>query len=299
MQMLTMTSILGAVFLLVSSVTTTRAQVIISEPDLSGGSQLISYFDAREGSTTFVNVRNSGSERANVKFDLVPASFFQPDSQAFSLAPGEVRVIDIGAEKDAGTIPPEQGIALLSVVNDEGLPIERPVLTGNFTVANLLTGSAWGSPSIGRSGRIITDGTAPGTGTVIDGTTVLYQIIEPTILRLATYYNPQRLAPVEARGSQLIFVNFKDSVRNLPLIGAETIWDVTATSGAQGTPLSARILVGGITDRDLVSVFGPGANGSAGGGGFTRVGGTESSNRFIFFVQALGTFGTGYLLPNL
>ena len=298
--MRTMTTILGAVLLLLSCVTTTRAQLIISEPDLSGGSQLIFYYDAREGSTTFLNVRNSGSQPVRVHFLLCSPTFESQIIQAFTLAAGAVRVIDIGAEKAAGTIPAQQGIALLSVVNEDLLPIEQPVLTGNFTVANLATGSAWGSPAIGRSARSVIDGKAPPTGTVINAMTVLYQIIEPDILRLATYYNPETLAPVEARGSQIIFVNFQDSFANaLLLASASTTWDVTATRGAEGTPLSGQIEVSGVTDRDLVSVFGTEANGASGGGGFTRVGGSVNATRFIFFVQALGTFGMGHLLPNL
>lgn len=54
--MRTMTAIVGALLLLSSSVSATHAQVIITEPDLASGSQLIFYYDAREGFTTFVNV---------------------------------------------------------------------------------------------------------------------------------------------------------------------------------------------------------------------------------------------------
>ena len=47
-----------------------------------------------------------------------------------------------------------------------------------------------------------------------------------------------------------------------------------------------------------MSILGTEANGAPGGGGFVRGNGTENASRFIFFVQSLGTFGTGYLLPN-
>jgi len=52
-------------------------------------------------------------------------------------------------------------------------------------------------------------------------------------------------------------------------------------------------------EHDLVSILGTEVNGASGGGGFDiDSGGTENANRLIFFVQSLGTFGTGYPLPH-
>ncbi|MND09571.1 hypothetical protein D3C83_330160 [compost metagenome] len=63
--------------------------------------------------------------------------------------------------------------------------------------------------------------------------------------------------------------------------------------------LGAALEVTGVTQRDLVSVLGTEANGSSAGGGFDlNSGGTANANRLVFFVQALGSFGTGYLLPH-
>lgn len=60
-----MIAIVGAL-LLSSGAMTTQAQVIVSQPDLASGSQLIFYYDAREGFTTFVNIRNSGGAAPDV-----------------------------------------------------------------------------------------------------------------------------------------------------------------------------------------------------------------------------------------
>jgi hypothetical protein len=83
------------------------------------------------------------------------------------------------------------------------------------------------------------------------------------------------------------------------LTAASTNWLFFARRGADGTPLSAQVEVTGVTERDVVSVLGAEANGAPAGGGFVRGAGTENANRFIFFVQSLGTFGTGYLLPTI
>jgi hypothetical protein len=194
-------------------------------------------------------------------------------------------------------------VAVASILNGDGLPVHNRVLQGNFTVANLATGSAWGSPAAGRGARDFI-GREPPSGTVVDGVSTKYQIIQPDALVLATYYNPQTLAPVADHGNQLIFVNFVDGLGDgvgfsAPLTPASTNWLFFVRRGADGTAVSTQVEVTGITERDLVSVLGAEANGTPGGGGFVRGAGTENANRFIFFVQSLGTFGTGYLLPSI
>jgi len=64
-----MTSTLGALLLMLSGAATAHAQLSILEPDLSSGSQLIFYYDAREGFTTFVNLRNSSGTDQTVRLD--------------------------------------------------------------------------------------------------------------------------------------------------------------------------------------------------------------------------------------
>lgn len=103
----------------------------------------------------------------------------------FPLEVGAVRVIDIGDLKNTNGLPAQQGIAIASVLHASGLPIHfNRVLAGNFTVANLTTGSAWGSPAVGRSARNVVDGTEPANGTIVDASQVAYQIIEPSAFAL-------------------------------------------------------------------------------------------------------------------
>lgn len=84
-----------------------------------------------------------------------------------------------------------------------------------------------------------------------------------------------------------------------PPTAATTTWGVIVTRGADGTFLTGSVDTTGVTESDLVSVLGTEANGAVGGGGLTKGAGTSVANRFVFFVQALATFGTGYLLPQL
>ncbi len=295
-------SIFGALLLVLSNAVTTHAQMVIKQPDLARSSQLIFYYDAREGFTTFANIQNFGSDPLRIRLALWGPTLTSDLSSTFDLAGGAVRVVDIGSFKGSG-LPAQQGIAIASILNDQGLPIHNRVLQGNFTVANLATGSAWGSPAAGRSARDFI-GQEPPNGTVVDGVNVKYQIIQPDAVVLATYYNPQTLAPVADHGNQLIFVNFLDGLGDgvgfsAPLTPASTNWLFFVRRGADGTAVSTQVEVTGITERDLVSVLGAEANGTPGGGGFVRGAGTENANRFIFFVQSLGTFGTGYLLPSI
>jgi hypothetical protein len=297
-----MTAILGALLLLSSSATTTHAQVVIQEPDLASGSQLIFYYDAREGFTTYVNIRNSGGADQTVLLEVWSPNFeTRLALDPFPLATGAVRVIDIGMLKTTAGMAAQNGIAVASVLDASGFPIHfAQALAGNFTVANLATGSAWGSPAAGRSAIQLSNQQPPANGTIVNGSLVIYQLIEPTSLALAAYSNPEFLSPVQDHGNQLLFVNFKDGVgAGSPLTAATTNWGMIVTRGPEGEILGAAVEVTGVVERDLVSILGTEVNGSSGGGGFDiNSGGTENANRLIFFVQALGTFGTGYLLPH-
>jgi hypothetical protein len=300
-----MTAIVGTLLLLLSSAMTTHAQGVITQPDLTFGSQLIFYYDAREGFTTFVNIRNDGFRSGGaltIQLEVWGPTFDVGTkvTKTFSLDSFTTRVTDIGALKTTDGLPAQQGIVVASIVDGSGMPIHIRALAGNFTVANLATGSAWGSPALGRSARKL-DGTPPADGTVVNGTTVFYQVIQADALALATYYNPQSLAPVQDHGNQVIFVNFKDNAgAGAPLTAATTTWTALIFRGNDGMLMGGPFDVTGVTERDLASILGDGANGASGGGGFARTATPlQTANRFIFFVQSLGTFGTGYLLPTV
>ena len=259
------------------------------------GDQVIFYYDARADFTTFIALRNSGDDELTVSVLYYGPTFSTPFSKAVTLAGGALTIIDVGALRDAG-LPAQPGVAIATAVNLAGQPIVTRALTGNFTVANLLTGSAFGAHGVARSAS--GDAQFPPLGSVIGVENGTLRPIRPSSALLAAYYDPATLAPVSASGNQLIFVNFEDTYG--PTYGAaigSTSWDVVARRG-NGAGISERTFTAnGVTISDLASVAGTGVNGAAGSIAFFANDGSPSVNRFIYFAESLGTFGTGYLLP--
>lgn len=288
----------------------------IERPD-GIGDQVIYYYDARDGFTTFITVRNTSATERTVAVMFFSGGFSVPFEQEVTLAAGELRVLDVGSFRALG-LAPQPGVAMAFAVNVAGSPIVTRALNGNFTVANLATNSAWGAAAAARSaleipilmgagtegaGEMPDGGVAgmayivPTLGTVIDGSNVFLQPIQPAQLDLAAYYNPNDLAPVADGGNQLIFVSFSD------LAGATYVATPTATSWSvravrnNGTLITETTYgLSGVAVTDLASVAGSGVNGASGSIQF-QAPVVSGVTRMIFFAEALGTFGTGYLLP--
>ncbi len=292
-----------ALALLVGSARTTHAIVVPLAEPASVGSQLIFYYDTREGFTTFANLGQVGLEPVIVRVEFYGPTFdptTQPAVNTYILEPFGTRVIDVGALKEGIGLAAQQGIAVASVVNDASEPIHVPSLTGNFTVANLATGSAWGSPAVARSARFEFDGSTVPVGVVVDGVTVVYQSIQPERLTLAAYYDPRTLAPVSAHGNQVIFVNLTNAATKGAFVTpGSTTWEIDVGPHEGGPSTFTTVTVSGVTEFDLVSLVGEAANGGAGGLLFGSREMHIGESRLIFFAQSLGTFGTGYLLPTV
>jgi hypothetical protein len=223
-------------------------------------------------------------------------AFGTPFSRTVTLASGGLSVLDVGVLRGSG-LPAQAGAAFATPVNGVGTPVVTGALTGNFTVANLATGSAWGAPAAARS-AIKNDGTFPELGSVIDNATVSLHPIRPAALELASYYNPDNLAPEGDGGNQIIFMNFED-VPGPPLtvqVG-ETTWGVNATRNDGTVIADTTFTATGVTVSNLSSVAGAGVGGASGSIRFFSFVFTDRLSRLIFFTEALGTFGTGYLLP--
>ncbi len=264
------------------------------------GAQLIYYYDARDGFTTFVNLGQVGADEITVRVDFYGPTFQNRFSKTYTVGPIDVRVIDVGALRATDGLPAQQGIAVASVVNALGKPIAvTPLtsLTGNFTVANLATGSAWGSPAAARAAQGIFSGAAPPFGTVVEGD-IGYQRIRPSLLTLAAHYDPRSLAPVSAHGNQVIFITFKDG-EGLDVTSGSTEWTIDGNSRGGQSPIFVTTTVDGVTELDLVSLLGEVANGGPGNLIFSTNEQDFNESRLVFFVQSLGTFGTGYLLPPI
>jgi hypothetical protein len=261
----------------------------------SFGDQVVYYYDARADFTTFLTLRNASDSELTISVLFYGPTFSTPFSKAVTLAGGALTIIDVGSLRGSG-LPAQPGVAIATAVNLAGRPIVTGALTGNFTVANLLTGSAFGAHAAAR--QAFKDSGSLALGDVIGEDGVFLQHIRPRTAILAAYYDPATLAPVSSSGNQLIFINFEDTY--LPTYGAtigSTTWNVSATRGNGAGIAEGMFTANGVTVSDLASVVGPGVNGDAGAIFFRAETDPTPLNRLVYFAESLGTFGTGYLLP--
>jgi hypothetical protein len=221
---------------------------------------------------------------------------------------GGTFTLDVGGLAASG-LPAQAGVAFVTAVDAAGAPLVTRVLTGSFTIANLQTGAAWGSVAAARSAvrveatnpnRPCTESVAaPDRGTIVDGTSVLFPPIQPSAADLAVYYDPDSLAPAALGGNQVIFVTFEDAV-GVPYAAKRvaTEWELVAVRDT-GVPIEADpVETGGVAVTDLVSLLGSAARGARGSIIFNAEASPKRLTRLVYFTQALGTFGTGYLLPT-
>lgn len=266
---------------------------------LAIGDQLIFFYDARDDSTTFLTIKNVGDDELRVTVLFYGPTFSTPLSKALTLPGGALEIVDVRSLRGNG-LPDQPGVAIATAVNLGGQPVVSRALTGNFTVANLSTGSAFGASAAARL-AYQDDGDLAEVGDVIDGSNnARLQNIRPESALLAAYYDPRSLAPVENGGNQLVFINFEDDYS--PRLGAtigSTTWNLSATRSNGSGINSTSFVATGVTVADLASVAGTGVNGSAGSITFSAETDTQNLNRLVYFSESLGTFGTGYLLPQV
>lgn len=288
----------AAIVVLCASVAPAGQNAHILDAPETVGDQLIFYYDTRADFTTFLTIRNRSESELTLSVLFYGPTFSTPFSKAVTLSGGALTIIDAGTLRSNG-LPAQTGIAFATAVDLSGQPITSGALTGNFTIANLLTGSAAGAHAVARS--TLTDGgNVPIAGSVINGEEAILKIIRPAGLLLAAYYDPATLGPVEDGGNQLIFLNFEDRYDPnwFPVIGSTT-WDVTTTRSNGAGINASTFTANGVTVSDIASVAGASVNGSAGSMEFRAPDSNVDLSRMIYFTEALGTFGTGYLLPPL
>lgn len=268
---------------------------IVVQP-ASRGDQVLFYFDARPGFTSFLSLANAGAAPLDVRIDVYGEDLARSEAIELSLPAGGSRTVDVGELRDSGLVS-GPGLAVAYAVDASGLPIVSRALAGNFTVANLATESAWGAPGAARSARLARGGESPSPGTVIDGAALLLDQIRPDAVELAVYHDPDTLESASAGGNQLVFVSFDDVAGRAPEVrGAAMRWVATATHNDGDALAAAAFDTSGVTVSHLEAVVGRGVRGAAGHLELTART-PWAGNRLVFFAQSLGTFATGYLLP--
>ena len=262
------------------------------------GDQLLFYYDARPGFTTFVNLANLGASQLVVRL-----RFYGPDLRSALdrdevLPAGGTRTISLDAIVAAG-LPRQAGLVVAAAIDAAGEPVVTRALAGNFTIANLQTSSAWGAAAIARSGMVRQGGAMvrAAVGTPLDGATARLQQVRPGAVDLSVYYDPLDLEPVERGGNQVVLASFADAVGDgLAVLPATQGWRVTATRNSGETVAEVAHATSAVEITDLASLAGAAVEGSAGRLSLVAQG-TTAANRLAFFVESLGTFATGYLLP--
>ena len=262
------------------------------------GDQLLFYYDARPGFTTFVNLANLGASQLTVRL-----RFYGPDLRAALdrdevLPAGGTRTVSLDAIVAAG-LPRQAGLAVAAAIDAAGEPVVSHALAGNFTIANLQTNSAWGAAAIARSGMVRQGGAMvrAAVGVPLDGATARLQQVRPGAVDLSVYYDPLDLEPVERGGNQVVLASFADAVGDgLAVLPASQGWRVTATRNSGETVADVAHVTTAVEVTDLASLAGDAVEGSSGRLSLLAQGAT-AANRLAFFVESLGTFATGYLLP--
>lgn len=262
----------------------------------SRGDQLLAYFDARDGFTSFVNVANTGEQPLLVRIDLRGADLRPVLSWSELLGAQATRTIDVGALRDSG-LAAEPGLAVVTAIEDAGAAIASDALAGNFTVASLRLGSAWGAPAIARRAHLAATGGAAPVGTRVDGTNVVLAPLRPAAVELATYHAASTLERPELGGNQVIFVSFDDVAGALPDLAPAAMRWVVEAARHDGTVIEAAAVdTDGVEVAHLEELLGRDAVDAS--GRLELVARTPSAdNRLVFFAQSLGSFATGYLLP--
>lgn len=269
----------------------------LSEPE-AVGDQVVYFFDARQNFTTFLTLRSIASSSVTVRVLFYTGNFSSPFEQSVVLAPGNLRVIDVGSLRQSG-LPSQPGVAIATAVDGSNQSVVTRALAGNFTVANLVTGSGWGAAGAARSAEQKNSQVPPTVGTVINGSSVFLPPIAPHAADLAAYYDPNQLAPPADGGNELLFLSFEDVAGAVYSASpVSTSWTVQARRNDGSVIANTNFDATGVVVSDLETVAGSGVNGATGWIRFTAPTLASPPTRLIYFSETLGTFGTGYLLPN-
>jgi hypothetical protein len=280
-----------------------QAQATIGTP-LASGDQLIFFYDARPGRTPFLSVSNPSSDAINVQVAYYNAALDTIlGEEVVAIEQAGNLVIDPTSSTTAGSAG---GVA----VGNAGLAVITPVagpgssqavvppapLTGNFTLANVTLGSAFGENAIGRL-AVNGSGGHASAGQNVNGSTIRYQRFTPEVLMVPVFFNPNSLGAPENDGNRVILAAFNDVYT--PSFGLTPLSDnPTATffnrQGVQFAP-SNGFAVSGVLLSNLQEVSG-GASFNSSGKVFFDVN-AGGGNVFGIFSQSQGPFASGQRMP--
>jgi hypothetical protein len=283
------------------------AQTTITTP-LASGDQLIFFYDARTGRTPFLSFSNPASSGINVDVAFYNAGLDTRIAElSCSLGAASNLLIDPTAStppaactvvSGAGAANGNAGLAVITPVAGPGSTqavVPPAPLTGNFTLANLTLGSAFGENAFGRL-AVNSDGSKAAAGQNVDGSTVLYQRFTPAVLMVPVYFNPNTLGAPENDGNRVILAEFNDQYGARFDVGPLTDSPTATLFTNVGHQLASQTLsVTGVLLSNLQEVSGGASFGSSGKAFFAVNPG--GGNAFGIFSQSQGTFASGQRMP--
>ena len=284
-----------------------RAQSTIAAPGTSGD-QLLFFYDATGGRTTFLVVSNLSP--ASVTLDI---AWYAQDltgrvaTQRQTLAAGANVILDPsqvqGVSGNAGitvvtpVVPGSDGRPVVpEPVNDSLASAASGPLVGGFTLADLSSGSAFGQNPLARI-AVTADGKRAAAGSVVDGATVRYQRIAPDALTIPFYFNPRSAGFT----NRAILGAFEDryATDNFSIGPASVDLQVTLVDAAGADVALSSLTVSGVQFTDVQTLADATRVTSS---GKVLLGITsplpESANLLGLMSQSRGTFAVGQGLPG-
>ena len=262
------------------------------------GDQLLYFYDARSSRVAFFGVSNPSPDTpVTIEIAFYPESLSERLGQTTRTLPPLGHVI-IDPTQDAGGVA--VGNAGLVVVTPVAASTTQPIvppepLVGTFTLANVALKSAFGENPVGRAARN-GSGDRPAPGTNVDGASVSYERITPSILMVPVFYNPQDLGPVGDDGNRVILIAFDDQYGSRFDVGPHSDTVEATVFDAAGVLVSdTEVSVQGVRMTNLQAIANPTPLTSSGKAFFDVDAG--SGNVLGLFSQSLGAFGAGQRMP--
>lgn len=264
----------------------------------STGDQLLFFYDARTNRVPFLTIGNPGAEAIQVEVAFYPQDLSARLGESILEVPGRGNVVVSPTEEAGGVANGQAGLAVVTPVANaaDRRPIVPPnQLMGSYTIANTSLGAGFGENATGRA-AVNPAGQRASVGTVVDGVSVAYQRLAPSVLMIPTYYNPGQLDPPESDGNRVILIAFEDrygesfEVTPHSLTARATVMD---TDG--NTVVSRDVAVSAVVMSGLQSIAGGALLASSGKVFFAMDVG--SGNAFGIFSQSLAAFGAGARMP--
>ncbi|MBM4267484.1 MAG: hypothetical protein FJ144_12870 [Deltaproteobacteria bacterium] len=279
------------------SLPATAGAQAIGEPDVTGD-QLIFIYDARQNRNAFLSVANPSNGTIFVDVAFYDATVALLTRQTIELSSAANLVID-ATSFGGGAANGTAGLVVMTpvVAADNLQPVVPPTpLTGVFTLANLQLASGIGQNPFARL-AVDGSGNPAAPGTAVDGSSVSYELFNPTVLVVPTYFDPSTLGPPENDGNRILLAAFDDQY-GVPFgISARTDNAQASFFNNAGVLLTtAGVQINGVLLTDLQAVAGGTNLDGASGKVFFDVNAGDG-NIFGLFGQSVGTFAAGQVMP--